>query len=366
MVDPNVLVHEERTELLRRMPPGATTILSAGCAGRWYFDWVEQAYGPVAKHLGIEFFSPKPADLPSYVEWIANTAANMEAVKDGSCDLVLSGQNIEHMWPGDQVGFFLEAARVIKRGGTLVVDAPNRSITKPLVWSHPEHMVEFTVHEAVTLFQLAGFDVTKVAGIWLCRDPETQRVLPFDPNTEESLSIEDRRVMARNNPQGSFIWWIEGQRSDRAPDEQALRNQVNAIFSVGWPERTQRTVLWGDRTADGPGPDAWVSCPAETHGPVFFGPYMPVPAGRHRVTFNFGPAAKPKAVFAHCDVVYGDGTAIAAGAVPAGASQFSLEFDLAELTFGLQFRCISAAGPAFKVRRAPVLVNLTPVPEYLA
>jgi SAM-dependent methyltransferase len=145
MLDPNVLLHEERTELLRRMPAGAATILSAGCGGRWYFDWVEQAYGPVAKHLGIEYFSSKPDDLPPYVEWIADTAANMEAVEDSSCDLVLSGQNIEHMWPGDQVGFFLEAARVVKPGGWLVVDAPNRSITKQLVGSHPEHMVELTV-----------------------------------------------------------------------------------------------------------------------------------------------------------------------------------------------------------------------------
>jgi hypothetical protein len=93
---------------------------------------------------------------------------------------------------------------------------------------------------------------------------------------------------------------------------------------------------------------------------------MPVPAGRHRVTFTFGPAVNPKAVFAHCDVIYGDGTPLAGGVVPAGATQFSLEFELAEMTFGLQFRCISSAGPAFKVRRAPVLVNLTQVPEYLA
>jgi hypothetical protein len=98
-IDVNLLLHQFRTAFLRAMPPGARRLLSAGCAGGWYFDWVTQSYGPVEEHLGIEYYVDPPADLPANVTWIRNTVGNMSAVEDRSCDLVFSGQNLEHLWP---------------------------------------------------------------------------------------------------------------------------------------------------------------------------------------------------------------------------------------------------------------------------
>ena len=125
------------TAFLRTMPPNARRLLSAGCAGRWYFDWVAQSYGPVEEHLGIEYYVEAPPDLPANVTWIRNTVGDMSAVADQSCDLVFSGQNLEHLWPEEVAGFLLEAARTLRPGGHLVMDSPNRDPTAPLVWSHP-------------------------------------------------------------------------------------------------------------------------------------------------------------------------------------------------------------------------------------
>ncbi len=62
-LDVNLLLHQSRAAMLRHMPAGARTLLSAGCAGTWYFGWVEQCYGRVSQHIGIEFYSPRPTDL---------------------------------------------------------------------------------------------------------------------------------------------------------------------------------------------------------------------------------------------------------------------------------------------------------------
>ena len=78
--DVNVMLHQLRSAHLRRMPRIEGVLLSAGCAGLWYFDWIRQCTGHTGRHIGIEYYTPKPDNLPGNVEWIANTVGNMEAV----------------------------------------------------------------------------------------------------------------------------------------------------------------------------------------------------------------------------------------------------------------------------------------------
>ena len=72
-------------------------MLSAGCAGSLYFRWIESSYGPVKRHIGVEFYTPKPDDLPPGVEWVKSTVADMQGVEESSVELVYSGQNFEHL-----------------------------------------------------------------------------------------------------------------------------------------------------------------------------------------------------------------------------------------------------------------------------
>lgn len=356
-LDVNLLLHQSRGALMREMPAGAQTILSAGCAGRWYFDWVEQTYGPVAHHLGIEFYAPEPPDLPPHATWIANTAGNMEAVEDDACDLVIAGQSIEHLWPDEVAGFLLEAARVTRPGGHLVVDSPNRELTSLLEWSHPEHTIELTVPEITSLVELAGFDVTTVAGIWLCRDPRTGRVLPFEPEAERTdWSPVERLVAARSDPRNSFLWWLEGRRADRTPRADDVRHEIARIFAAAWPERIGRTKVGAGRRVIERDGEQWIVVPPRSPGAVLFGPYMPLPAGRHRVTFVFEADPEARGVLAVCDVAAGmEGVSIATVEVAAGTVRPSIEVSLEELVFGAQFRCTSAGNAGFMVRRQIVL-----------
>ncbi|WP_141710827.1 methyltransferase domain-containing protein [Paraburkholderia nodosa] len=357
--DFNDVLHEGRSALMREMPPNAERVVSAGCSGRLYFEWIEKTYGYIPEHIGIEYYLPKPHLLPDNVTWIANTAGNMEAIADQTCDLLISGQNIEHLWPEDVVGFLMESARVLRAGSTLCVDSPNRALTARLNWTHPEHTIELTVPEIRHLLELAGFDVTKEAGIWLCEDPKTRRLLPIDPNTPDpEWSVSERIFSAASKPEHSFLWWIESRRTERKPDREALRKFLHSIYAIAWPERIQRLVLGPSLVTERRSDGEWISVPPGYDGVVFFGPYMPLRRGRHRITFEFEPDPSATAAFARCDVAIGpEGTVIAERETMPGQTQTVLEVEIQELTFGGQFRCYATGRAAFAVRRHIYLVE---------
>jgi ubiquinone/menaquinone biosynthesis C-methylase UbiE len=365
-VDVNLLLHHSRSALLRSMPKDAGTLVSVGCAGSWYFEWFERCYGHPPQHIGIEYYGapPAPADLPDNVTWIANTAAHMPDVLDGTCDLLFSGQNIEHLWPEEVSGFLAEAARVVRPGGHLVIDSPNRALTAALNWSHPEHTIELTPEEASHLVSLAGFDVTRVAGIWLCRDPASSRLLSFDPNVEDpEWSLAERLLYALEAPADSFIWWLEAQRAARPAARGELETTMQEIFATAWPERTKRMVVGIGQMEQRTDAD-WVVCPLGESGAVLYGPYMPLRPGRYRCTFSISvPEKHCSLAVAKCDVVVADAKESIVeceifSTHTSAVRDVNLEFSLPRVSFGVQFRCISYGTTVFACRRE---VGLTSV-----
>ena len=167
----NSHLHLLRTLELQRMPKPKAVLLSVGCADRYYFDWVEAACGPIRKHIGVELYRPVPEELPDNVEWVAASASSMPQVKDNSVDVLFSGQNIEHLSADDLYNFLLEAHRVIKSGGKLVIDSPNRLVTQQTGWRHPEHTIEFSPSEARALVEAAGFMVN----LWAITESRDRR-----------------------------------------------------------------------------------------------------------------------------------------------------------------------------------------------
>jgi SAM-dependent methyltransferase len=242
LTDFNHLLHELRTIELRHLPVHGGTLLSAGCAGEWYFDWIADSVGPLARHIGVELYESEPASLPPGVTWISESASRMPGVADASVDVVFSGQNIEHLPPADIVGFLLESRRVLRPGGTLVVDSPNRLATEALGWVHPEHTIELTAAEATALFALAGFDTTVVRGLWNCRDARTGGWLPLPASPGAVREILDRAT-ARRGIDDSFVWWIEAERSTRPVDATAVRAEVERLFALHWPTRVNRDAV---------------------------------------------------------------------------------------------------------------------------
>jgi Methyltransferase domain len=350
----NELLHQLRSAHLRRMPKVQGTMLSAGCAGLWYFDWIRKCTGHRSRHIGIEFYTPKPEGLPDNVDWIGNTVGNMIGVSDGGCQLVFSGENLEHLWPEEVIGFFEESNRVLEPGGWLVIDSPNRLVTAPLNWSHPEHTVELTPSEAARLAALAGFELVGLSGLWLCRDPQTSRILSFSPgDEEEGWSFAERVVIAESDPDNSFIWWLTARKTS-LPKSAELADEMMKIFANAWPERKRRFLSLVGKTVQR-GSRATVRCDQGERGPLLYGPYMPLKRGSHIAEFEIRASGAPNvdAPVVQLDVLGNGGRGIVTQMVSSrdlerSAGKVRLKFQLTELEFGIQARCISLGNAAIE------------------
>jgi SAM-dependent methyltransferase len=357
-------LHEARTLALADMPPGAKTILSPGASGTWYFDWVEETYGPVERHIGVEAFLPRPADLPPYAEWVVGDFGSGDAVghvETGSVDLVLSGQNVEHLWPEQMVTFFCEANRVLADDGWLVVDSPNRDLTARYRWSMAEHTVEFTPAEAAELFSLAGFSIERMKGVWLCA--ERGRLLPLHPVESGSTDAVVRRIaLALTRPDDSFIWWAEA-RKRRPPDVAGLRAAVAGVFERAWDERVSRLV-GAPGTQTGAGTEPAVVAPRGLAGAVVSGPSMVLPPGGFTFTFSVGWSENPGAeLLGDVELRAGDRVLdrrdLGSEGRPSGSAAFELQANLAETAFGVQVVVRSDGTARLEV---PLSLRVSPEP----
>jgi SAM-dependent methyltransferase len=264
-------------------------VLSGGCAGSWYFEWFADNYPtPVERHLGIELHAPRPEDLPDEVEWLDRSLGDLTPVIDGEVDLVFAGQVLEHLWHDEVAGFLLEAHRVLRPGGRLVLDSPNRRVTSALGWTQPEHTVEFTVGEARDLLTLAGFHQIEIRGIWLCWDDETGRPLPLDPDpADDRWTFERRRDEAEGRPEDSFVWWAEAERSQARPDTEALHRRVQEIFARERPRYLGRLRNEVGVVSEREGGRIVAAAVGEA-GYLVRGPGIAMPAGDWRVSFSLG------------------------------------------------------------------------------
>lgn len=280
-LDFNEVIHSERGRLLASLPKGAQTVCSAGCAGGWYFDWFESQYGPVERHYGVELYLDKPSDLPGNVVWITNSVSDMRDVPTESVDLLFSGQNIEHLFYQDLLGFLLEAARVVRMEGHLCVDSPNRLVTQELGYIQPQHVLEFSREDVARMVEAAGFEIVSANGIWSC----TRDGRRYSDVTTVSDDINHRRDTAYDRPDEAFIWWLLARRKS-ACDPSQLAAVVEEIATRRFAPFVAARFRKGiGRVQEIEGTATILSLSGSDHGPVFFGPYVPLREGQYVAQF---------------------------------------------------------------------------------
>jgi SAM-dependent methyltransferase len=291
--DFNVFLHGLRSRELAQLPGGARTVLHGGAAGKWYFEWFDDCYPTtVEKHIAVDAFATRPDGLDERVDWLERSLGDLGPVGAGEVDLVFAGQVIEHLWPDEVVGFLCDAHRVLRQGGVLALDSPNREVTKALDWNHPEHTVEFSVDEILDALRLAGFGGARVRGLWLCRDSENGRVLPLE-------AIEDggpwpwrrRRDVGEERPDDAFVWWVEAKRAEMQPDREALTARVDAIYADYRRHRLSRFQHEVGNVHEEAGRRV-VRAPKRAKGHVLFGPFVPMPPGRWEARFRLAATAR--------------------------------------------------------------------------
>ena len=338
-MDFNSFIHECRGILLGNLPANAEVVLSAGCSGRWYFDWFENCYGKVPMHIGLELYSPKPESLPTNVRWIANSVSDMRDIADCSVDILFSGQNIEHLFKQDLRGFLLEASRVLKLGGILCLDSPNRLVTVPCKYVQPEHVLELSPQEASLLLDYSGFTVENKYGILDCSSSLTTGVgvdRALTPSTEIGYT---------DSVDNSFIWWLVARKT-REPSPCSLDPYIESLFINEYPlfvgSRFRKTtgILSGTL-----GTSPVVKSLCSEAGYCLYGPFVPLPSGKYSAYFHIRSSGmQNEDGYCLFDVVSQGGKVVHAAQVVKKNqlvnewSQVRLDFDLKDYTSGVEAR----------------------------
>ena len=292
-----------------------------------------------------------PAKLPPEVVWLRQSLGSISGVADGEADLVFGGEVIEHLWPDDIAGFLAESWRVLKPGGVLAIDSPNRIVCQAQRWTHPEHTLEFSVADIVRVLGVAGFEDVDVRGVWLCHDRDAHRLLSFSDLDGESLDRATRIGLAEDRPEDAFVWWAQAVRGKHPPALGRLNDELQALYSAYRPERLARMLPQATRGRWDPVLGKVVSADEGAGGVVFHGPYVPVAAGKWEACFRMARAGteppSSESVVAELDVAIG-GEAVASRLVTAGdlppdgsLVELCVPFDFARTTMGVEFRMMA-------------------------
>jgi SAM-dependent methyltransferase len=359
LTDFNHYIHELRSFLVSSMPGDAHTILSVGCSGTWYFDWLTKEYGPVQKHIGIELFTPMPNDLPGNVQWIAATAGDMRAVADNSVDMLISGQNIEHLWCSDIQSFFPEAWRVLKPGAWLILDSPNGNITRLIDYRQPEHVAEYAPSDMRLLLREAGFRVVNEKGLLLMRGPDGA-IMPLSPMHWHAgkESFLRRAMDGLSRPEDSFIWWFEAVKdTERPPDWEKFAAVCETVFNDAHKERINRVAPADAEWETSPDGLKMLCLKKERKGHFWHGPSIPLRKGRRVLKIELQADSLPDdrnakvAVFELRDrsgKLYFE-IPVRSGDFQNGISHLGKIFELEETIFGVEIICISTGIAELKI-----------------
>lgn len=101
------------------------------------------------------------------VRYIYGSMTDLGQFGDASLDMVHSGQSIEHISQADAEQVLAQALRILKPGGHLCLDTPNRAATRlhSEGWMHPEHQFEYTHEQLAAKLEAAGFEIMEAKGL---------------------------------------------------------------------------------------------------------------------------------------------------------------------------------------------------------
>lgn len=131
----------------------------------------------------------------TYFHGSAETVADVAALRSNTYDCVFMGQAIEHVNPDSLPRMLDWIRRHLAPEGRLIVDTPNRLLTKiqcPTWYIHPDHKLEYEPAELERVFADCGFAVVKRTG--MVHLPRIARTKRFDMRDFDDAALLHEEV----------------------------------------------------------------------------------------------------------------------------------------------------------------------------
>ncbi|OBG57658.1 MULTISPECIES: bifunctional 2-polyprenyl-6-hydroxyphenol methylase/3-demethylubiquinol 3-O-methyltransferase UbiG [unclassified Mycobacterium] len=140
-------------------------VLEAGCGEGYGADLIA---GVARRVVAVDYDEAAVAHVRARYPRVEVMRANLAELPlpDASVDIVVNFQVIEHLW--DQAQFVAECARVLRRGGLLMMSTPNRITFSPGRDTpiNPFHTRELNADELTALLVDGGFREVSVSGLF--------------------------------------------------------------------------------------------------------------------------------------------------------------------------------------------------------
>lgn len=140
-------------------------VLEAGCGEGYGADLIASVARRV---VAVDYDAATVAHVQTRYPRVSVIEGNLAALPlpDASVDVVVNFQVIEHLW--DQPQFVAECARVLRRGGLLLMSTPNRITFSPGLDTpvNPFHTRELNAAELTELLTDGGFAMRSMNGVF--------------------------------------------------------------------------------------------------------------------------------------------------------------------------------------------------------
>lgn len=140
-------------------------VLEAGCGEGYGADLIADVARRV---IGLDYDELTVAHVRARYPRVDVRRGNLAALPlpDGSVDVVVNFQVIEHLW--DQPQFVAECMRVLRQGGLLLMSTPNRVTFSPGRDTpvNPFHTRELNARELTELLVDGGFTMASTSGVF--------------------------------------------------------------------------------------------------------------------------------------------------------------------------------------------------------
>jgi ubiquinone/menaquinone biosynthesis C-methylase UbiE len=115
---------ERYRQFARHLPANALRVVDVGCAeGRGGREL--KAIRPEIELIGLDCVEERLTELPDCYSTKILGLTHQIPIQDRSCDAIIAGEFLEHLYPADVDPTLCEFQRILSIGGTLLMTTPN-------------------------------------------------------------------------------------------------------------------------------------------------------------------------------------------------------------------------------------------------